>query len=242
MPIPQSDQVENRFYVYVLFRPDGRPCYVGKGKGERIGQHARLGGRHVNKHLSRIIKSAGGDLPGVKVVEDVSEAEALNTEKEFIRAIGRELHGGPLVNLTDGGEGLSGYKTPPEVIEKRRIMSLFITEDTRAKLSANLRQRGQHENAIAALKAANFGRVFSAETRAKIGAASRKKTMSPEARAKLSAAFTGKRAAAATCAKISAGLTGRKRAPFSEEHKKKLSEANIRRWARLKVATATGEK
>jgi hypothetical protein len=98
------------FYVYCLFRPDGRPCYVGKGKGDRIKRHERAGRLHRNPHLAAIIKKAGGTLPQVILHDGLSEDVAFAYEITLIAAIGREVHGGPLVNQSDGGEGPAGMR------------------------------------------------------------------------------------------------------------------------------------
>jgi hypothetical protein len=49
-----------------------------------------------------------GEVPYVKVREHITEAEAFETEIALIKAIGR-FPFGPLVNMTDGGEGSSGH-------------------------------------------------------------------------------------------------------------------------------------
>lgn len=97
------------FYVYVLFRPwDGSPCYIGKGKGKRWREHAISGAKHKNRHLANIFKKSGGKLPAVKIREGLTELEAFEAECALIAALGRQIDGGPLVNLTDGGEGVVG--------------------------------------------------------------------------------------------------------------------------------------
>ncbi len=102
----------NCFYVYVAFRPwDGSPCYVGKGKGRRW-QKFSPADRRNNRHLLRIVAKArrlGLDFPVIKVRENLTEDEAFQTERAFIAAIGRGKNG-PLVNLTDGGDGPVGQK------------------------------------------------------------------------------------------------------------------------------------
>ena len=92
------------FYVYAFLRPDGTPCYIGKGKGNRWRHDGKYG---RNLHLRRIIanaKESGQPLERIKLIENMSEADALSMEAFFIAAVGREAQGGPLVNLTDGGE------------------------------------------------------------------------------------------------------------------------------------------
>lgn len=110
---------KNEFYVYVIFRPNGIPCYVGKGKGQRADHHARFS---HSKYLRNIFNKAGGKLPVVKIREGLTDAEACSTEIAFIAAIGRiDLGTGPLVNLCEGGQGLAGH---------------IKSAETRAKLSA----------------------------------------------------------------------------------------------------------
>ena len=93
------------YYVYVFFRPwNGIPCYIGKGRGNRWRQEKRP----TNKQLDRIIAKAACELPKVRIRHGLTNAEAYEIEKAFIKAIGRGKNG-PLVNLTDGGEGAEGY-------------------------------------------------------------------------------------------------------------------------------------
>src|ERR1700732_3623 len=95
------------FYVYLLFRINGTPCYVGKGKDDRWNDHERSK-RFKNNFLKGIVaeaKVAGLDLPKVKIQEGLTEEAAHELECLLIKVIGRRNIGtGPLVNLTDGGE------------------------------------------------------------------------------------------------------------------------------------------
>lgn len=103
------------YYVYVLFRRDtGEPFYVGYGRGRRWMEHEKLAKRPLrprdyNAHKRRIIKQMqrlGLDVPKVRVAENLTLEQAKETERIFIQAIGRTPLG-PLVNLTDGGDGPS---------------------------------------------------------------------------------------------------------------------------------------
>lgn len=105
------------FFIYVFFRPDGTPCYVGKGRGKRWIKHAR---RSTNPHLASIIALAGEELPAVRIRTGLREAEAFEIERAFIAAIGREPNG-PLVNATDGGEGAIGAVRSAETKEAIRM-------------------------------------------------------------------------------------------------------------------------
>jgi len=111
---------EHRFYVYILFRPDGSPCYIGKGQGRRWLQHESKGAleRASNWRLAGIIRRCKVQLPKCKLRENLTHEEACVLEKAFISAIGRGRFG-PLVNMTDGGEGSYGRKLSDDA--KRRI-------------------------------------------------------------------------------------------------------------------------
>ena len=102
-----SKRVKNDYYVYVLFRHDtGAPFYVGKGHGRRYVTTIRTA-RKGKSHKANIIwkaRLAGKEIPLVIVQRDLSNEQACFIEIALIAAIGREPNG-PLVNLTDGGEG-----------------------------------------------------------------------------------------------------------------------------------------
>ena len=119
---------KKEFYIYALLdtRKPGyynyshwvfhyEPFYVGKGKGNRAEQHiweaARRTGQY-NKFKSRIISKIITEMeenPRIIIKKRrLTEKQALDTEKKLISIIGRRNLGeGPLVNLTDGGDGVS---------------------------------------------------------------------------------------------------------------------------------------
>lgn len=90
---------EKPFYVYVHRRAtDGRIFYVGKGKGDRIKSMSRS-----NPHWKNIANKHGFTYQ--IVMRCNSEECAFSIEKALIKHYGRET----LCNMTDGGEGVSGY-------------------------------------------------------------------------------------------------------------------------------------
>ncbi len=94
------------YYVYILFDHLAVPRYIGKGKGRRWLDHERKSDLHnfmKNEFIERTW-TVLQDIPKVKIAENISEEEALAIEIAFIRAIGR-FPEGPLLNMTDGGEG-----------------------------------------------------------------------------------------------------------------------------------------
>jgi hypothetical protein len=101
----------NIYYVYQYLREDMTPYYVGKGKDQRAWQdHKRSNGTNLlPKDKSKIQILA----------KELSEQEAHLLETKLIAQYGRiDLGTGILRNLTNGGEGNSGYVPPKEVIEK----------------------------------------------------------------------------------------------------------------------------
>ncbi len=120
-------------YVYVVFHPAyGVPIYVGKGTGNRWKNHLRYSS---NLLLRRVVRKYGSNLPIVIVRQQLTHNDAYKIEIAFIAAIGRVKDGGPLYNLTDGGDGVIGLE--PESIEKMRQAKLGTkaSEDTREKMS-----------------------------------------------------------------------------------------------------------
>jgi len=91
------------FYVYEHIHPDTNAVfYVGKGKGRRCFESRRR-----NPHWKRIVSKAGGFDVRV-VVDDIDEELAFLAEQELISKL--KAQGIVLSNLTDGGEGASGYR------------------------------------------------------------------------------------------------------------------------------------
>ena len=89
------------FYVYALKDPRKTPAlpfYIGKGAGTRAWEHEIREDQSAKGRRIRQIKDAGLDVLTVKLVEGLSEAEALRIESELICAFGTEEAGGILTN------------------------------------------------------------------------------------------------------------------------------------------------
>ena len=96
------------FYVYLYLDPvNFDTFYVGKGTGQRwkLCTHRP----EHNKWLARKINKIGAENILIKMINCKSEEHAFQLEKEIIQQFGRrDLGLGTLLNMTDGGEGLSG--------------------------------------------------------------------------------------------------------------------------------------
>jgi hypothetical protein len=106
------------YYVYLL-RDGGVPFYVGKGTKDRMYHHAwqaRKKARNLPVHNKiRKMWREGRDIEYEIVSRTEDDSEAFAIERRLIAEIGRRDRGvGSLMNLTDGGEGVSGYEWTSE--------------------------------------------------------------------------------------------------------------------------------
>jgi hypothetical protein len=106
-------------HVYRHIRLDkNEPFYIGIGLDninkrafEKKARRSDWWNRIANKH---------GYVVHI-LYEDVSIEFAKEKEKEFIALYGRlDLGTGTLCNLTDGGDGINGWKAPAETIERMK--------------------------------------------------------------------------------------------------------------------------
>jgi hypothetical protein len=100
---------ERRFYTYAYLRADGTPYYIGKGQGKRAFERKKRKGAPTPEDKSRILFLKTG----------LTEKEAFKHEIYMIAVFGRkDLGTGILRNLTDGGEGTTGWAKSEEMREK----------------------------------------------------------------------------------------------------------------------------
>lgn len=154
----------NTYYVYAYLRAQdsatakaGTPYYIGKGKGNRA----------YNKHRAPIPK----DKQNIVFLEtDLTDIGACAIERRLIRWWGRkDLNTGILLNMTDGGDGVSGRKNS-EISNVRRS----ITQKGKSKPSVSIARKGQ--------PSPNRGKIASIETLQKRSDSMKGKNAGPQNR------------------------------------------------------------
>lgn len=121
------------FYVYLhVKKTNGCPFYVGKGSGNRAYISSGRG-----LYWRKIVKKYG--YCTLILSDNLTEDESFIIEKYYIKKYGRlDLNEGPLINFTNGGGGITGYKHTLETKKKISHLSTLrdpVSEYTRLKLS-----------------------------------------------------------------------------------------------------------
>ncbi len=193
------------YYAYVHARPNTADAqgifYVGKGKGRRCYHFSR---RTQNPHYTRVVKKNGAPLVGK--FDCSSEAIAFELERGLIKCLRRM--GVSLTNLSDGGEGQSGYVHTAEV--RKKLSAALI------KARENPALRKHHSQMMVEY-------YKNPESRRITGAASSRAQNTPEALAKRSAIskVVAKKLGAGHFIKMSNSVDKAARA-------KKMKEVNLR--------------
>ena len=172
------------FYVYEHWRLDRDECfYVGKGKGNRA-YSTKDRNRH-HKAICAKLSREGFAMEIRMVATGLSEKEAFFLERDRIK-FWRDA-GVDLVNLTDGGEGISGYRMTEEAKQHLSKMNKGKpaafkgrqhTEEAKAILSAKAKLRGPPKltpETIEKIAQSHRGRKRSLETCLKISEAKKGK-------------------------------------------------------------------
>ena len=177
------------FYTYIYRDKDGVPFYVGKGHGARAYAHLT---RKDDSHLARKIRKmrSSGFSPEIEIIPAIDESHAFFMEECCIFIIGRrDLGKGPLLNLTDGGDGVTGYRwTDAQKIAHSKAhkgqapwnKGVSPSLSVREKMSASSKQRSPES------------RIHKEETKQKISSALTGKVRTAEHSKAISEAKKGK--------------------------------------------------
>lgn len=229
---------ERRFYVYYLRRSDkedlfepGKKCpfYVGKGCNGRLGEHRKEaigllhkpGRKSYKIHVIHKLWKLGLDFEEEVIIDNLTEQDAFDLEIGAIEMYGRyDNNTGILSNLTDGGEGNSGW---------------IPHKETRNKIGNIHRGKPLSEEHKKKLRQALVGKSHSEERKEKNRQGHLGKPKSEETKEKLRQAHLGKRHSEETKEKLRKAKSGKnhpmygKRAPHSQETKQKIRESHLKR-------------
>lgn len=158
---------DNRFFVYLYRDPsrNNEPIYIGKGLKKRAKYHLKRTDMHP--FVQRLaFMSKNNIVPQVEFLfENITDDEAKSLEIWFIHKFGRkDLGRGSLLNLTDGGDGSSGYKATLETRAKQSVgIKKIMTAEVRAKIS----KASQNYSPETRVKQSNASKNRSAQSREK---------------------------------------------------------------------------
>ena len=116
-------------YVYIWFSPDWIPFYVGMGKTPTRWNPLRIKKKDRNPLAFAMVSKFGADNVRVHRFTKLTWDDAKAMECSLIAHFKRKSDGGPLVNFTDGGEGVVAPR--PEVLEAKRQKLLDPTNPMR---------------------------------------------------------------------------------------------------------------
>lgn len=143
-------------------KPDLTPFYVGKGKDGRCFDFIGRTDWHRN-----IVKKYGKENIIIESQSCASENEAFFRERTIIKSL--RASGIKLVNLSDGGEGSSGYKfTKSQRLHLSKAQKeRYSNPSERVKLGLSLRGLKRSDESKRRYSEAKIGKYPSAETRKK---------------------------------------------------------------------------
>lgn len=171
-------------YIYFYLRTDGTPYYVGKGTGKRAWNKQHNINLPTNKSLIIIAET------------NLTEIGALALERRYISWYGRKDIGtGILRNMTDGGEGTSGFKHSTNtkilmsIAKKGKSQSIEHAKSAataRIGIKHSLESRHARSLAVMGDKHPMYGKTHTQETIDKISKASSGRKMTDDTKRKLS--------------------------------------------------------
>lgn len=132
---------DRSFYVYALKDPRSSPAtpfYIGKGTGSRAHDHAARPDDTPKGQRIREIQSAGHQVLVARMVDSLSESQALRLEAELIAAFGTVASGGLLTNtVMPPGLGLKSRPqlTVPSGVKEKAQVGLSLLRDAVLELA-----------------------------------------------------------------------------------------------------------
>jgi group I intron endonuclease len=180
--------------IYGLHLGDRRYRYIGlttKGASYRLAGHISSS-KTLKYPLYRWISKHGSESIHIDVIEVCHQNDLADREKYWI-AFYREV-GNTLLNLTDGGDGVSGHRHSVETRAKMSTSRTGLIRSEAHRLSQSISLTGlkrseETKQRISQSKSGtnhpNYGRTLSPETRSKISQANKGQTPTDESIARI---------------------------------------------------------
>jgi hypothetical protein len=216
-----------KYLIYALIDPRTETVrYVGKSTTglRRANSHANEGSlsRCANLHKVHWIRDlqSHGLSYRIAILDMLPGPVGLSEMEQYWIARGRSS-GWQLVNLTNGGDGVGGWKPSPETIAKWKVSSTGRrhTEEAKRKISAAkkgvpkpyMAERNRRPDIISRVRSKNIGRRHTLEARKNMGLS-----------------HIGTVASELTRTKMRSAHLGLKHTP---EAKRKIRDALVRYWS-----------
>lgn len=219
-----SENKERPYKIYSLNCPINEDVvrYIGLTKhslNRRLGEHLREKYR-INHKQNWIRKLKNQSLkPIINLIDDnLTKEEAKEKEMQCIKLL--KSVGAKLVNQTNGGDGMTGYRHTKEYKVWLSIKTTGTKHKEESKIKMSNNKKGN--------KNAFFGKTHSLEIRNRISRAHTGKERPLWVKIKISKSKTGVKKSEATKQKMSLSKLGKK---LSQETKKKISLAGMGRKA-----------
>lgn len=156
-------------FAYGDLRFPAEPFYVGKGSGRRLQWHRydpKPTRNRIKWGIIERIRRAGMEYGIAYVAEGLTEEDAFALEVRAIAAIGRRNRDtGPLANLTDGGEGTSGWVPSEAEIERRKRASTGSNNPMYGKPTYGFKGKQHSAESKAVISKKSSEQVVSEDTR-----------------------------------------------------------------------------
>lgn len=259
----ERDMSDNKSWnVYIHRNIINNKAYIGitsMEPKERWGCDGANYTKKSNRVFAKAIKKYGwNNFEHIIWANNLSEEEAKRWEVRLIALfrtnVCRWKHNTCGYNMTDGGEGTTGYNHPQEVREKMRQSRIGkpmsdeikqkisqtttgkkLSKETKQKISDSKKGIPPSNQCLEALKVANTGKQLTEEHKQKISQALKGQKKSEETRFKISQARIGIVFSDEHREKLRQASLGHK---LSEEHKQKLLQTHLGK----KVSDVTKQK
>lgn len=132
------------FYVYGYYEKGVvDPFYIGKGQDNRAYEHLEFAKRGCTTPFYKKLSALSYKADVVILEDNLTENEALSLEIQYIAYFGRQdLGTGCLLNLTDGGEGPTGYRhtaATKALLSRQRIGKSHHSTEWKEELSKRMK-------------------------------------------------------------------------------------------------------